>query len=148
MRPMEYQDLPAVLHNERAAYSHPWTEGIFRNCLASAYENWVMEQDGKPCGHTILSFTLDESHLLNICVAPEFQGGGLGRRLLDFAIARAIDRGASGMFLEVRESNTAAIQLYESTGFREIGRRRGYYPAHRGREDALVMLLPLGEGQD
>src|SRR5690606_17131416 len=89
MRPMEHQDLAAVLHNERSAYSHPWTEGIFRNCLVSGYENWVAEQEGKLCGHVVVSFVLDESHLLNICVAPDYQGVGLGRRLLDFAIERA-----------------------------------------------------------
>ncbi len=143
MRPMEHQDLPAVLHNERSAYSHPWTEGIFRNCLVSGYENWVAEQEGKLCGHVVVSFVLDEAHLLNICVAPDYQGAGLGRRLLDFAIDRAEGNRASGMFLEVRASNAPAIHLYESTGFREVGRRRGYYPAQRGREDALVMLLPL-----
>lgn len=148
LRPMDHQDLTEVLHNERSAYSHPWTEGIFRNCLVSGYENWVMEQEGKLCGHVVLSFVLDESHLLNICVAPGYQGAGLGRELLSFAIQRAKRKGVTGMFLEVRESNMAAIQLYESAGFREIGRRRGYYPARRGREDALVMLLPLEHEDD
>src|SRR5690606_32074918 len=102
MRPMEYQDLAAVLHNERSAYSHPWTEGIFRNCLVSGYENWVAEQEGKLCGHVVVSFVLDEAHVLKICVAPDHQGAGRGRRLLDFAIDRAEGTRASGTDLEVR----------------------------------------------
>ncbi len=145
LRPMSYSDLPQVLVNERAAYSHPWTEGIFRNCIHSEYENWVIDCDGILYGHAVLSFTLDEAHLLNICIAPGYQKNGLGRRVLDFVIERAQRGGAKSLFLEVRVSNEPAVLLYESTGFREVGRRRGYYPAARGREDALVMMLPLAD---
>ncbi len=145
LRPMTHSDLAKVLANERAAYSHPWTEGIFRNCLHSGYENWVVDQEGDLCGHAVLSITLDEAHLLNLCVAPGQQRKGLGRQVLDFVIERAQRVGAKSLFLEVRASNEPAVLLYESTGFREVGRRRDYYPAARGREDALVMMLPLAD---
>lgn len=148
MRRMTLDDLDQVLHNERGAYSHPWTEGIFRNCLSGTYENWVLDHNGRLLGHAVLSITLDEAHLLNICVGQAYQGAGWGRRLLEFIIDRARHKGAQGIFLEVRVSNLAAIHLYESVGFCEVGRRRGYYPARRGREDALVMWLALGEELD
>src|SRR5690606_18292096 len=119
-RRMTHQDLAQVLVNERSAYSHPWTEGIFRNCLNSAYENWVLDGDGVLCGHAILSFTVDEAHLLNICIAPSFQRAGLGRRVLDFIVDRAQQGGAKKLFLEVRASNEPAVLLYESSGFREV----------------------------
>ena len=94
-------------------------------------------------GHGVLSVAVGEAHVLNVCVAPACQGQGFGRALLDHLLGRALALRAEVVFLEVRPSNGVAIALYESVGFNEIGRRRNYYPAAIGHEDALVMALDL-----
>lgn len=141
-RPMTEADLDAVLKIEYAAFSHPWTRGIFADGLKS-YECWVMFEGTQQVGHGVIQIILDEAHLLNITIKPESQGCGLGLRLLEHLMARANELGARECFLEVRESNQSAYRLYERFGFNEIGRRRGYYPAVGGREDALVMACTL-----
>jgi ribosomal-protein-alanine N-acetyltransferase len=85
----------------------------------------------------------DEVHLLNLTVASDFQKKGVGRALLNFLIADALEQQAKKMILEVRRTNLAAIFLYESSGFDQIGLRKNYYPAHLGREDAIVMEMLL-----
>jgi [ribosomal protein S18]-alanine N-acetyltransferase len=155
LRHMYQADLPAVLVVETAAYPYPWTEGIFTDCLRVGYHCLVAEPaaalrsapgstSGPPlAGHAVMSAAVGECHLLNLCVHPDWQGQGLGRRLLLrlFAIGKA--NNADTAFLEVRSSNRRAIALYESEGFSEIGMRRGYYPAGHKREDAIVMARPL-----
>ena len=94
--------------------------------------------DAKVVGHSILSVAAGEAHLLNVCINPEVQGNGFGRQLVQHILSRAVARGASKVFLEVRPSNLIAFKLYESLGFQEIGLRKDYYPAENGREDALV----------
>ncbi|MCJ1888402.1 ribosomal protein S18-alanine N-acetyltransferase [Pseudomonas sp. LA21] len=141
-RPMTEADLDAVLKIEYAAFSHPWTRGIFADGLKS-YECWVMFEGTQQVGHGVIQMILDEAHLLNITVKPESQGRGLGLTLLEHLMKRARERGGVECFLEVRESNQPAYRLYERYGFNEVGRRRGYYPAVGGREDALVMACTL-----
>ena len=143
MRPMEEDDMAAVLAVERVGYPHPWTEGNFRDCLRAGYCCWVLEQDGRMIGHGVLSVAVGEAHVLNVCVHPDWQGRGLGRRILDRMLRLAREHEADTAFLEVRASNTVAQHLYESAGFNEIGLRRGYYPAHNGREDAVVYAKAL-----
>ncbi|MFA5679228.1 MAG: ribosomal protein S18-alanine N-acetyltransferase [Pseudomonas sp.] len=142
-RPMTEADVEAVLNVEFAAFSHPWTRGIFLDCVKSGYECWLMYLGDQQVGHGVLSVAGDEAHLLNLTVKPESQSNGLGGKLLAHLIERAGNRGAETVFLEVRESNRPALRLYERFGFNEIGRRRGYYPAVGGREDALVMAYLL-----
>ncbi|GAB1461001.1 hypothetical protein MASR2M50_27760 [Thauera sp.] len=91
----------------------------------------------------IVMNVLDEAHLLDIAVTLEAQGSGLATRFLDWLAETARARGARDFYLEVRPSNTAALRLYARGGFVEIGRRRGYYPATGGREDAIVMRRAL-----
>ena len=141
-RRMTAADLDAVLKIEYAAFSHPWTRGIFTDALAS-YECWVMLEGSQQVGHGVIQLIADEAHLLNIAVKPESQGRGLGLSLLTHLMQRARERGGNECFLEVRASNQSAYRLYERFGFNEIGRRRDYYPAVGGREDALVMACPL-----
>lgn len=142
-RPMREEDLDAVQGNESHSYTHPWTPGIFRDCLHSGYSCWVIEAGGEIIGHGVLSVAVGETHILNICVAPEWQGCGHGRRFLEHLLEIAQGHGALMAFLEVRPSNAAALKLYESMGFSEVGRRRDYYPARGGREDAIVMAAGL-----
>ncbi|HEY4555053.1 MAG TPA: ribosomal protein S18-alanine N-acetyltransferase [Lysobacter sp.] len=143
LRPMRESDVDAVHAIEVRAYPFPWTAGIFRDCLRAEYPCWVLVDDGRVIGYFLMSLAADEAHLLNICVAPEAQGAGHGRRMLRAAVQLARGR-AQRIFLEVRPSNTGAIALYFSEGFNEIGRRPRYYPAaNNGREDALVMAIEL-----
>jgi len=139
--PMSYGDLPQVFKNERLSYSHPWTEGAFQDCLRTGNECWLVKRAEKTLGHGILSVAAGESHLLNVCIAPEYQGDGLGRILVQHMTKCAKSKGAGCVFLEVRPSNKAACGLYLSLGFTQVGVRRGYYPGNDGREDALVFVL-------
>lgn len=141
-RPMTEADLDAVLKIEYAAFSHPWTRGIFLDALKS-YECWLMFEGSQQVGHGVIQVVFDEAHLLNLTVKPQSQGRGLGLRLLEHLMARSRERQAAECFLEVRASNGPAYRLYERYGFNEIGRRRDYYPAASGREDALVMVCTL-----
>lgn len=143
-RRMTEADLDAVLKIEFAAYSHPWTRGIFLDGLKS-YEIWLMFDGQQQVGHGVINVIIDEAHLLNITVKPESQGQGLGLRLLEKLMSRAYELNGRECFLEVRSSNQSAYRLYERYGFNEIGRRRDYYPVAGGREDALVMACTLFE---
>jgi ribosomal-protein-alanine N-acetyltransferase len=141
-RPMQERDIDAVLKIEYAAFSHPWTRGIFNDALRS-YSCWLMFDGAQQVGHGVIQVILDEVHLLNITVKPESQGCGLGLRLLEHLMKQGRAMGAGECFLEVRDSNRAAYRLYERFGFNEIGRRRDYYPAVGGHEDAIVMACTL-----
>lgn len=141
---MREADLDAVMRVEARGYPHPWTHGTMRDCLRAGYSAWVIEQNGEILAHAVLSFGPGEVHLLNLCVDPEVQSKGMGRKLLRDMIRMAKLRNAEQMLLEVRPSNTPAVALYTSEGFNEIGRRPRYYPAADGkREDAIVMAVEL-----
>lgn len=143
MRPMCDGDLDAIMAIERRAYPFPWTHGIFRDCLRADYPAWVLHSDGAIIGYGVLSVAADEAHVLNVCIDPQLQNAGHGRRLLRALLKVARGRGVQRVFLEVRPSNPAAIALYHDEGFNEIGRRPRYYPALNGREDAIVMAIEL-----
>ncbi len=143
LRPMHEGDLDAVMEIELRAYPFPWTRGIFQDCLRAGYPGRVLAAEDGLLGYGLLSIAADEAHVLNVCVDPLRQSRGLGRRLLRELVRAARQHGAVRVFLEVRPSNTAAIALYHSEGFNEIGRRPRYYPAATGREDALVMAMEL-----
>jgi len=142
-RRMQADDLDRVAAIEASAYEFPWSRAIFHDCLRAGYECCVLVADAAIIGYGVLSSGANESHVLNVCVAPAEHGKGHGRRivgrLLDFARWHRSER----VFLEVRPSNPHAIALYESIGFNEFGRRPNYYPAKKGREDALVMAMEL-----
>ena len=143
MRTMTADDLAVVGEIELASYEFPWSPGIFADCLRAGYPCWVLVVDGAIAGYGILSMGAGEAHVLNICVGLQQRGQGLGRYLLLRLLDCARWNGAERVFLEVRPSNVAAQLLYESIGFREIGRRPRYYPAREGREEAIVMALDL-----
>lgn len=142
-REMEMRDLPAVTYNDRLSYSHPWSRRVFADCLQAGNDCWVVVRDKRVIGHGILQVIADESHLLNVCIIPEFQGEGFGRMLVEHMLERAVQLKANTIFLEVRPSNPIAYRLYATLGFNEIGIRRGYYPAEKGREDAIVLAKEL-----
>jgi len=142
-RPMARQDLDSLVRIERAAYPYPWTLGNFRDCLDAGYSCWVAEIDGRLAGYWIMMLAVGEGHILNCCVAPDWQGRGFGRQLVEHLMGTARDHGTEFLFLEVRPSNTVAVGLYKRLGFETIGVRKGYYPADQGQEDALVMKRDL-----
>ena len=148
LRPMQAEDLAQVAEIETAAYPFPWSRGIFRDCLSAGYNAWVLTCGARIIGYGGLSVAAQEAHLLNLCVAPSEQSQGYGQRLLRRMLDLARWHDAQRVFLEVRPSNRHAIALYEHAGFNEIGRRRGYYPAQKGREDAVVMALELLPPED
>ncbi|MHA4870761.1 ribosomal protein S18-alanine N-acetyltransferase [Duganella sp. PWIR1] len=143
--PMQKTDLDEVLALEESVYPHPWSMANFVDSLNSNYEAWVLrDRDGDLLGYFLLMAVVDESHLLNVAVSPEKQGQGLGRFLLNQAVACSRGLGMESVLLEVRPSNTRALKIYERYGFKQIGRRKGYYPAANGqREDAIVMRFGL-----
>ena len=143
LRPMQLVDLPAVLAIENAIYPFPWTQGNFRDSLAAGYGCWMYVRNGEPIGYAVLMHASDEAHLLNLSVATDCQRQGYGSQLLQRLCEVARGRGARLLFLEVRPSNAGALRLYERLGFARIGLRRDYYPAQAGREDALILGLPL-----
>ncbi len=142
-RIMQEEDLDAVLDIEESVYPFPWTRGIFFDCLHIGYYCRVLEQDKKILAYSVMSVAVEESHLLTIVVNPDEQGKGYGRRMLDLMIELAKQNSANIMYLEVRPSNSVAIDLYHQRGFNELGIRKGYYPTETGREDALIMALDL-----
>jgi len=138
-RPMAEADLDTVVRIERAAYPYPWTRGNFQDCLASGYSCWVGEIDGSLAGYGLMMGILDEGHILNCCIAPQWQRRGFGKQLMAHLTEVAKSHKARTLFLEVRLSNMAAQGLYQDLGFEAIAQRRDYYPTDHGREDALIM---------
>lgn len=139
LRDMTEADLDGVLRIEREVHAHPWTLGNFSDALRSEYLCKVYEKDGIMLGYAVLMLAVDEAELLDIAVAAQHQRQGLGRNLLEEMMALAHRHDMRRMVLEVRASNAAAISLYRRAGFADIGLRRDYYPAERGREDAILM---------
>lgn len=141
---MAENDLDAVMAIENVIYTHPWTRGNFADSLAAQSHCRVLEWHGVIVGYAVLAAAAGEAHLLNLSVAAAWQRRGLGRELLSHVIALARASHAQKIFLEVRASNSAARALYAQSRFREIGVRRGYYPAPVAREDAIVLECVLG----
>lgn len=140
---MTRADIPQVMAIERKSYEFPWTDGIFSDCLAVGYHCFVMERNGEIAGYAIVSIAAGECHILNVCIHERQRGQGLGRRLMQHILQYAREAGALMAYLEVRPSNITATGLYWSLGFEQIAVRKDYYPARRGREDALVLACVL-----
>ena len=149
-RPMALTDIDEVLAVEHSAYEFPWTRGNFVDSIAAGHATQVLRQsDGALCAYSVAMAGVQEMHLLNLTVAPAWQHRGLARGLLDALVADCRAGDAAYLWLEVRESNQRARDIYRRYGFAQIGWRRGYYPAAAGqREDACVMRLPLAEDRD
>jgi [ribosomal protein S18]-alanine N-acetyltransferase len=149
IRPLSYSDLPAVIAIERRAFSAAWSLPMFvlelskpsSICLAAIEHGRTVGAGGELVGYLICARYEDAWHLMNVAVDPARRREGIGRALVEELIARA---GQDASYtLEVRVSNTAAIALYESYGFRRVGTRRRYYSDNG--EDAVIMWRSLGE---
>ena len=140
---MDYRDLDDVCAIEQRSYPFPWTYGVFTDSLNAGYRAWTVRHNGAIVGYAFMMVVLDEVHLLNITVMPELQGQGIGKALLRHVIDDAVTLGTRFMFLEVRPSNVNALEMYHRFGFIVVGKRRDYYPAPYGREDAIVMSCDM-----
>ena len=136
-------DLARAYEIETRAHAFPWSEKPFASNQGERYLNYRLLVGDVMAAFAITQGVLDEATLFNIAVDPAWQRKGLGRQLLEHLIGELEKRGVLTLWLEVRASNTAAIALYESLGFNEATIRRNYYPTAQGREDAIIMALPI-----
>ncbi|STT13137.1 ribosomal-protein-S18p-alanine acetyltransferase [Klebsiella pneumoniae] len=136
-------DLTKAWHIEKRAHAFPWSEQTLASNQGERYCNYQLSVDGEMAAFAITQVVLDEATLFNIAVDPAYQRRGLGRALLEHVIDEVEKLGVVTLWLEVRASNVAAIALYESVGFNEATIRRNYYPTADGREDAIIMALPI-----
>ena len=142
--PLLADRLEEVMRVELRAYASPWSRTNFLDALHSGYQAQMLMANGYVLGYFVAMKGVDEVHLLNITVAPEFQGQGWSRVMLDALALWARGQGAEWLWLEVRVGNVRAIKVYEAHGYRRVGLRKAYYPAGHGqREDAIVMSLRL-----
>jgi ribosomal-protein-alanine N-acetyltransferase len=142
-RRMRMADLPEVARLEKSLYAFPWSLGNFRDSLAAGYDCWAVTHGEALIGYAILMVALDEAHLLNFAIAPEWHNQGVGHAFLRQIVAVAKEAACQIIYLEVRPSNLAARHLYRKMGFHQIAIRPEYYPAVGGREDALFLGLTL-----
>jgi len=142
---MDMPSLSRVMEVEQRAYAHPWSRTNFNDVLQSGYHARLLLGGDTLVGYFVVMPGVEEAHLLNITVDPNFQRQGWGRLMLDAACLWAVSEAARILWLEVRVGNARAIKVYQSHGFEAVGQRKAYYAAGRGkREDALVMRLQLG----
>lgn len=142
MRPMNEDDLDMVMQIEEQTYIFPWTRGIFRDCLHVGYCCWIYETNDEVEVYGVMSIGAGEAHVLTVVVQEQSRGQGLGRMMMEHMLEIAEHHRVITVLLEVRPSNTAAINLYHNMGFNEVGVRPNYYPAEHGREDAIIMAKP------
>jgi ribosomal-protein-alanine N-acetyltransferase len=142
-RQMTLDDIDDVLKIEHASFSIPWSRESFYNELVhNNYSNYiVMEWNGQVIGYCGMWLVIDEAHITNVAVLPEFRGKKLGEALMRKAMETAKELGAKTMTLEVRVSNHVAQSLYRKLGFLNGGIRKQYYTDNQ--EDALVMWVNL-----
>ena len=144
LRTMTPENLDAVMAIEQAAYSHPWSRGNFRDSLNPLFDAQCLWLGDELLGYFLAMHGVEEMHLLNITVAPARQGEGWGHMMLDALSLISRNVGAQTLWLEVRQGNARALQVYERYGFVRVGLRKDYYPADRQqREHAVVMSLKL-----
>jgi len=141
IRKMTLEDLATVVELDHISFSLPWPERSFRFELTDniASRCWVAEVDGRVIGMIVGWMLVDEIHIATIATHPDFRRQGIARRLLSYALLQAVAEGAQSSFLEVRESNLAAQEMYRQFGYEVTGRRKSYYRDND--EDAILMNL-------
>lgn len=143
VRAMQDSDIDGVYAIELAAHRAPWSRDIFSDCLSVGYDCRVLEVDGKKgvelASYIICRYHVNTCHILNLCVAPDWQGKGYGKVLLQDVLKHLDRKNIELIILEVRPSNIAALHLYKKMGFQQIGIKRDYYQDEEGVEDAIVL---------
>lgn len=155
LRNMDESDLPIVHAIEKSAYEFPWSLDGFVKSLDQGLNYVFCSADNEILGYCCILPVLDEAHILNVCVTPEMQGGGIARSALTTILQNLASSDFRMVYLEVRESNVAARNLYQSFGFNEDGVRKGYYRSQlwneeqngfvEAKEDAVLMSFALTE---
>lgn len=130
---------------EQLAFADPWLESDFADAVSGGVPFFVAELDGRVVGYTIGRVAADEGEILNVGVHPDWRRRGVARALVRALLDALAAAGATQVYLEVRESNAAARQLYAGYGFREVGRRARYY--RRPVEDAVILRAAMGAGE-
>lgn len=143
VRPAVPEDVAEVAALEQVCYSDPWPASAFDALPGDERIFFAVARraDGLLIGYLVAWYVLDEAELANLAVAPGERGKGLGRLLLDAMLGDASERGITDVYLEVRRSNAAAMKLYRSRGFEQVGMRKGYYRTPV--EDALILRYTL-----
>ncbi|HEY7614010.1 MAG TPA: ribosomal protein S18-alanine N-acetyltransferase [Gemmatimonadales bacterium] len=142
IRPAALADAAALVAIERRCFSDPWSEVAFQEALSSEWTFGLVAENARgPAGYLIGREAAASGEILNLAVAPDLRQRGIGAALLEEGLRGFRLRGATEVFLEVRESNHSAQALYLARGFRPIGQRAAYY--RNPREDALVLRLAL-----
>lgn len=136
-------DIGAALVIEHRAHTFPWNRQIFHANQGERYLNLRLDIAGRMAAFSVCQVVMDEASLFNLAVDPDYQRQGLGRSLLQHLIQRMTNKSVSTLWLEVRQSNLAAIALYQALEFNQVSVRRNYYPTADGREDAILMALTL-----
>lgn len=135
---MTESDVEEIAKLEKLSFALPWTESMLWDELENPIAEYtVMKIDGKLAGYGGMWHILEEGHITNIAVSPDFRKSGFGKMLLDEMIRKAEAKEISSFTLEVRRSNTDAVDLYKRAGFIEAGVRKGYYTDNN--EDAIIM---------
>lgn len=143
LRPMSMADVPEIARLDALCYPYPWTAGNFADSLSAGYYCCVYQIENDIIGYAVILLAAGEAHLLNLTIAPEWQGSGWGRQLMQKLVSKIRQDDIGSIWLEVRPSNAIAYRLYSGLGFVDVAIRRNYYPAPAGREDALIMCLDL-----
>lgn len=145
LRKMAVADAEAVQALDQSVNISPWSAKLYSDCITVGYECWVLFEEQEIIGFGVLSIAASEAHILNLAITPSKHRLGFGQKMLQHLLDRAKIQGAEEVFLEVRQSNTIAQQLYKKFNFVEIGIRKGYYPPDDSgdKEDALTLALPL-----
>lgn len=149
---MSYEFVPLSLENYQGAYQihttghfKPWSQRVFVDCITSPYFAYQLQDHNQTMGYYLSTKVLDEATLMDIAVNKAHQGQGLGHKVLKHFMLQCQAREVSTIWLEVRQSNHAAIKLYEKAGFSLIEKRTNYYPTENGHEDALIMKCVIAE---
>lgn len=141
--PMGLADIESVFNIESRCHSHPWSKKLFLSNFGRRYFSHLLLADEQVIGYFVASSVAGEVSLMNIAIAPEVQGQGLGGILLQFIKDYSQKKHEEQIWLEVRASNLYALKLYHKLGFVEVDRRKDYYPCKKGREDAVIMCCYL-----
>ena len=148
LRAMQSSDASLLYELAKANMPYPWSRRVFADCLRDDYYGWVVMQGdhglaNEVAGFSVVLVQVGECQLLNICVKSSVRRQGFATVLLDQAVAFAREKKCRKLILEVRESNAEAIALYQRYGFSQVGKRKQYYPAENGRENAVLFALRL-----
>lgn len=143
-RKMKKKDITPIYVIEQKLCPYPWTEKTFEDCIDIGYGCFVIEDSKKVLGFGVASIFFDEAHILNLGIAKEKQGKGLGYKMMKYLLDYIEESGlVERVFLEVSVNNKTAMKLYQTFGFKKIGFRKDYYRIKKGREDAFVLCLEL-----